>query len=93
MCRAVGGALGRKPPTLDGDSLHALLDDFVTADLGNADLAGIDLTGVYWSERGTRWPPGLDVGALKDRSDETFPGGGTWVVRSGTAAIHDLAER
>ncbi|MFH8399685.1 hypothetical protein ACH4E9_19890 [Streptomyces anulatus] len=93
MCRAIGRVLGHKPPTLDGDSLHALLDDFVTADLSDADLAGIDLTGVHWSELGTQWPAGLDVEALKARSEETFPGSGTWVVRSGTATIHDLADR
>ncbi|MEU4180407.1 hypothetical protein [Streptomyces sp. NPDC026589] len=93
MCRTIGRVLGRKPPTLDGDSLHALLDDFVTADLRGADLAGIDLTGVHWSELGTRWPAGLDVQALKARSEETFPGSGIWVVRSGTATLHDLADR
>ncbi|MFI6556379.1 hypothetical protein ACWGBY_25440 [Streptomyces griseus] len=93
MCRAIGQVLGHKPPTLDGDSLHALLDDFVTADLSDADLAGIDLTGVHWSERGTQWPAGLDVEALKTRSEETFPGSGTWVVRAGTATLHDLADR
>lgn len=93
MCRTIGRVFGQKPPTLDGASLHVLLNDFVTADLRDADLAGIDLTGVHWSERGTQWPAGLDVEALKARSEKTFPGSGTWVVRSGTATLHDLADR
>ncbi|MEU2625328.1 hypothetical protein ABZ642_45850 [Streptomyces sp. NPDC007157] len=91
--RAIGQALRRNRPAVDEVSLHALLDDFTTADLRDTDLADIDLSGVHWSEHTTRWPPAVDVEDLKTRSDETPPGTGTWIVRSGTATIRDLAER
>jgi hypothetical protein len=90
--RAIGAALRREPPMLDKNSLHTLLDDFTTADLSDVDLTGMDLSGVHWSERGTQWPPVLDVEDLKARSDETPRGSGTWIVRSGTASIRDPAE-
>ncbi|WUS17671.1 hypothetical protein OG693_25410 [Streptomyces sp. NBC_01259] len=41
----------------------------------------------------TAWQAGLDVEGLKARSEETFSSSGTWVVRFGTATIHDLADR
>ncbi|MEV5527743.1 hypothetical protein [Streptomyces prunicolor] len=91
--RAIGLALQREPLVLDKDSLHALLDDFTATDLSNTDLTGIDLSGVRWSEYTTRWPSAIDVEDLKARSDETPPGSGTWIVRSGTATIRDHAER
>ncbi|MEH0447716.1 MULTISPECIES: hypothetical protein [unclassified Streptomyces] len=69
------------------------MDDFTATDLSNADLTGIDLGGVYWSEHTTRWPPAINVEDLKARSKETPSGSGTWIVRSGTATIRDLAER
>ncbi|KOV93758.1 hypothetical protein [Streptomyces sp. NRRL B-3648] len=90
--RAIGLALRREPPELDEDSLHTLLDDFTTADLSNAVLTSRDLSGVHWSEHGTQWPPTLDVEKLKARSDETPPRSGTWIVRSGTSTIRNLAE-
>ncbi|MFI6334188.1 hypothetical protein [Streptomyces sp. NPDC050535] len=33
-------------------------------------------------------PPGIEA----NESDETPPGSGTWIVRSGTATIRDLVE-
>ncbi|WP_413755033.1 hypothetical protein [Streptomyces sp. MMBL 11-3] len=94
--RAIGLALDRDTPELDTNSLRALLDDFTTADLRDADLTGTvpaaDLSGVRWSEHGTRWPPAVDIEDLKTRSDETPPGSGTWTIRSGTATIRNLAE-
>ena len=91
--RAIGLALRREPLLLDKDSLHTLLNDFTSTDLSNTDLTGIDLNGVRWSERTTRWPPTINIEDLKARSDETPPGSGTWIVRSGTATIRDHAER
>ncbi|MGK5728917.1 hypothetical protein [Streptomyces sp. URMC 124] len=90
--RAIGMALHQEPPALDKDSLDALLDDFTTADLSNANLTGIDLSGIRWSEHTTQWPSTNDIEDLKARSDETPPGSGTWVVRSGTTTIRNLAE-
>ncbi|WP_238427062.1 hypothetical protein [Streptomyces adustus] len=83
--RAIGLALGREPLVLDRDSLHGLLDDFTTSDLSSTDLTGVDLSGVHWSEHTTHWPPGSDPEGLKSRSDESPPGSGVWIVRSGTA--------
>ncbi|WP_019064563.1 hypothetical protein [Streptomyces prunicolor] len=86
--RAIGLALRREPLVLDKNSLHTLLDDFTSTD-----LTGIDLSGVRWSEHTTQWPSAIDIEDLKARSDETPPGTGTWIVRSGTATIRDHAER
>lgn len=91
--RAISLALRREPLVLNKDSLHALLDDFTATDLSNVDLAGIDLSGVHWSEHATQPPSTINAEDLKTRSDETPPGSGTWIVRSGTATIRDLAER
>ncbi|WP_329303925.1 hypothetical protein OG410_41615 [Streptomyces sp. NBC_00659] len=91
--RAIGLVRRCGPVMLDKDSLYALLDDFTTTDLSTVDLTGVDLSGVHWSEHTTQWPPAIDVEDLKVRSDESPPGSGTWIVRSGTATIRDLAER
>jgi hypothetical protein len=88
--RAIGLVLRREPPALDRNSVHAYLDDFTTADLRTAELTGVSLVGVRWSEYGTQWPPSVDVGVLKAHSEETPPGSGTWVVRSGTATVRGL---
>ncbi|WP_143179718.1 hypothetical protein [Streptomyces yunnanensis] len=90
--RAIGLVLRWELPALDKDSLHAFLNDFTTADLSSAELGGVDLDGVRWSERGTKWPPVVDVEALKILSAETPPGSKTWIVRSGTATIRDFVE-
>ncbi|MFI8194871.1 hypothetical protein ACIF8T_40330 [Streptomyces sp. NPDC085946] len=90
--RAIGLALRREPPALDEDSLYTLLDDFTTANLSDTNLTSVDLSGVHWSEHNTQWPPTIDVENLKTRSDETPPGSGIWIVRSGTATIRNLAE-
>jgi hypothetical protein len=50
------------------------MDDFTSADLTYANLAGTDLTGVRWSLSGTTWPPGTSVKALIRRSDQAGPG-------------------
>ncbi|MEV6758222.1 hypothetical protein [Streptomyces sp. NPDC051214] len=89
--RAVGLALHRQAPALTGAAI-ASLNDFTAADLSNTDLTGIDLSGIRWSERGTQWPPSTDIDALKARSDQTQPGNGVWIIRSGTTTIHGLAE-
>lgn len=70
--------------------MRAFLDDFTTSDLRAADLSGLDLGGVRWSESGTRWPATVDVDDLKARSEQE--GGGIRVVRSGTTTMRDLAE-
>ncbi|MFE2693744.1 hypothetical protein [Streptomyces mirabilis] len=92
VCRAIGRALQRKPPTLGRDSARAFLDDFTTADLSSADLTSIDLRGVRWSQNTTRWPATVDVEALKARSKEAPSGSGIWIVHSGNATIHDFAD-
>ncbi|MGQ4465259.1 hypothetical protein ACN6LC_004660 [Streptomyces violaceoruber] len=90
VCRAIGLALHREPPVLDAASVPKLLDDFTDADLSDTDLSGIDLSGVHWSQR-TQWPPVVNIEALKARSDETPPGSGVWIVRSGTTTVRDFA--
>jgi hypothetical protein len=89
--RVIGVGLGLDLPRFDGASVKAVLDDFTASDLRNADLTGIDLSGVRWSESGTQWPAALDVEHLKTRSDETPAGSGIYVVRWGTATLRDFA--
>ncbi|WP_217140278.1 hypothetical protein [Streptomyces sp. AC627_RSS907] len=91
VCRAIGLALHREPPVLDAASVLTLLDDFTHDDLRDTDLRGIDLSGVHWSMR-TQWSPVVDIEALKARSDETPPGSGIWIVRSGTTTVRDFAD-
>jgi hypothetical protein len=54
--------------------LDGAMDDFTSADLTYASLAGTDLTGVRWSLSGTTWPPGTSVKALIRRSEQAGPG-------------------
>jgi hypothetical protein len=91
VCRAIGSALHREPPLLDAASVLMLLDDFTHDDLRDTDLRGIDFSGVHWSQR-TQWPAVVDLEALKARSDETPPGSGIWIVRSGTTTVRDFAD-
>ena len=73
--------LGIAPPEgLTDALLNGALDDFSQADLSQVDLARIGLVGVHWSVSGTRWPPGLDVDALIQQSEETAPGSGIYVI-------------
>ncbi|MFC8704877.1 hypothetical protein ACFUIV_22190 [Streptomyces anulatus] len=92
VCRAIGLALRGGSPVLNAVSVSALLDDFTHDDLRDTDLRGIDFSGVHWSPH-TRWPPGVDIEALKARSDETPPGSGIWIVRSGTTTVRDFERR
>lgn len=89
--RAIAGVLRRDPPPLDKDAALAFLHDFTTADLRAAELKGVDLGGVYWSDYGTLWPAALDLDDLKRRSVETPAGSATWVVRRGTAEFREFA--
>jgi hypothetical protein len=57
------------------------LDDFSQADLSEANVAQIDMAGVRWSVSKTRWPAGLDVGAVIERSEEVTPGSGVYVIK------------
>ncbi|WP_333767740.1 hypothetical protein [Streptomyces sp. IBSBF 2435] len=91
VCRAIGSVLRQDPPVLDAASVPTLLDDFTHDDLRDTDLRGIDFSGVHWSQR-TQWPPVVDIEALKARSDETPPGSGIWIVRSGTTTVRDFAD-
>jgi hypothetical protein len=79
--QGVAGRLGI-PPTqgLAGAILDGAMDDFTSADLTYASLAGCDLTGVRWSRSGTTWPPDADLKALRAQSREAEPGGGIFVV-------------
>lgn len=54
--------------------LDGAMDDFTSADLTYANLAGADLTGVRWSLSGTIWPPETNVKALLARSEPVKPG-------------------
>ncbi|WP_436762722.1 hypothetical protein [Streptosporangium sp. V21-05] len=89
---AIALALGQDLPGLDEASLKAFLDDFTTADLRAANVTGVNLDGVRWSESGTKWPRGMDTEALKVRSEEIGTGSGIHVVRSGSATVHDFAD-
>lgn len=89
---AIEVRLRRRLPSLNDESLHALLEDFVTADLRRADLSGIDLTGVRWSDHGTQWPNALDIDDLRALSEETPAGSGIYVVQSGTATVYGYAD-
>ncbi|MFD8983236.1 hypothetical protein [Streptomyces sp. NPDC059564] len=89
--RAIALVLRREPPPLDKDAALTFLNDFTTADLRAAELKGVDLGGVYWSEYGTRWPAALDLDDLKRRSVETPAGSAIWVVRGGTAQFREFA--
>ncbi|MER5733788.1 hypothetical protein ABT084_36590 [Streptomyces sp. NPDC002138] len=88
----ISEVLDRRLPTLSMESVDAFLNDFTTSDLRTADLKGLALDGVRWSESGTNWPDAVDVEDLKNRSLEAPAGSGIWVVRSGTATVRDLAE-
>ena len=82
VARAAAMLLGvRESVELGVGLLNGSLDDFVDADLGQMDLADIDLSGVRWSLRGTRWPAALDVGRLQRASQETAPGSQIYVVQ------------
>lgn len=71
----MGGTLGlRQVEGLADALLEGALDDFTHADLTRTDLAGSDMTGIRWSDRGTTWPPGTDTDGLRARSQEIAPG-------------------
>ncbi|MFJ3665858.1 hypothetical protein ACIPSE_05325 [Streptomyces sp. NPDC090106] len=70
-------------PSADGLAdavLDGALDDFTDADLTDVDPADFRLTGIHWTEDGTRWPPGTDLDALRRRSRETTPHSGVRVL-------------
>jgi hypothetical protein len=66
--------------------LAGALDDFSRTDLSGIDLTAVDLVGLRWSERDTRWPPGTNVEHIRSASEETEPGSGIFVItrRGGT---------
>jgi len=80
--QGVAGRLGISP--MEGLAevlLDGAMDDFTSADLTHASLAGADLTGVRWSLSGTTWPPETDVKALLARSEKVQTGGDVLVVK------------
>ena len=83
----VAGAAGRLGILAAKGLAEALLDgaadDFTSADLTRASLAGTDLTGMRWSLSGTTWPPGTNVKALLARSEHAGPGGALVITRRG----------
>lgn len=87
LTRCLAPGLGVIPPPACALELldPRITDDFTTADLRDADLAPLDLTGVHWSPHGTRWPPTVDVRQLLARSEENPPGSGLYVIRRPTA--------
>ena len=77
----VSRALGiRQADGLVTALLDGALDDFMYDDLTHVDLTGRDLTGVRWSDNGTTWLPGTDMGALRARSRELGQDTGTYVI-------------
>ncbi|MEU2026688.1 hypothetical protein ABZ565_31705 [Streptomyces sp. NPDC016469] len=64
----------------DYEALLSLLDDFIGADLRQANLAGVKLDGLWWSEKTTSWPPYVDIELLKLDSIESAPGSGIYVI-------------
>jgi hypothetical protein len=80
--QGVAGRLGISPVEgLAEALLDGAMDDFTSADLTHASLAGADLTGVRWSLSGTTWPPEADVKALLARSEKVQTGGDVLVVK------------
>ncbi|WP_328834764.1 hypothetical protein [Streptomyces europaeiscabiei] len=58
----------------DYETLLSLLHDFIGADLRQANLAEVNLDGLWWSETSTSWPPYVDIELLKLDSVQTAPG-------------------
>jgi hypothetical protein len=78
--------VGRRLPRLRAETLRLVLDDFTAADLSDADFQGVDMTGMRWSEQGTRWPATVDTDEVRKASEEDPAGSGTYVIRFGTSA-------
>ncbi|MGV9567993.1 hypothetical protein [Streptomyces sp. NPDC003480] len=78
--------VGRSLPRLSTATLRLVLDDFTTADLSDADFQGVDMTGMRWSEHGTRWPATVDKSELRKISMEDPEGSGIYVIRFGTSS-------
>ncbi|MCW7947398.1 hypothetical protein AAW14_37070 [Streptomyces hygroscopicus] len=77
----VVGRLGLSESLLpDYETILSLLDDFIGADLRQANLTGVKLDGLWWSETSTSWPPHVDIELLKLDSVETAPGSGIYVI-------------
>ena len=64
----------------DYEALLSLLDDFIGADLRQANLTGVKLDGLWWSEETTSWPPYVDIELLKLDSVESAPGSGIYMI-------------
>ncbi|QER90425.1 hypothetical protein [Streptomyces tendae] len=74
----------------DYETLLSLLDDFIGADLRQANLTGVKLDGLWWSEASTSWPPYVDIELLELDSVETAPDSGIYVItRGGMTNIPD----
>jgi hypothetical protein len=84
--QGAAGRLGILPAERLAEALlDGAMDDFTSADLTYASLAGTDLTGVRWSLSGTTWPPGTNVKALLARSEQAGPGDVLVVTHRGIA--------
>ncbi|MET9792095.1 MULTISPECIES: hypothetical protein [Streptomyces] len=90
--RALDQAVGRPLPGTEDEGVIEFLNDFTKADLRQATLVDVDLSGILWSEYGTQWPTSLDVEELKRQSEETPPGSKVWIVRADTTTVSDFAE-
>lgn len=64
----------------DYKTLLSLLNDFIGADLRRANLAEVNLEGLWWSETSTSWPPYVDIELLKLDSVQSAPGSGIYVI-------------
>ncbi|MGY4974206.1 hypothetical protein ACWGCC_34205 [Streptomyces nigrescens] len=82
--------IGRTIPQLAENSIRYMLEDFTSADLTEVDFADVDLTGVRWSEDGTRWPIEMSTETLKAMSEEDPEGSGIYVIRFGASTPFDL---
>jgi hypothetical protein len=85
LTKALAGFTARRYTLRNAEGLAAALledalDDFTQADLSVIDLANVNLTGILWSDRYTRWPPGTDMEQLRSVSRETEPDSGVYVI-------------
>lgn len=78
--------LGMDLPTMTPKQMCALLDDFTTADLRSADVLGVSLVGVRWTDQ-TRWPKRFNSEDLKSRSLEVPPCSGIYVVQHDATSV------
>jgi hypothetical protein len=86
----IEGLVGRRVRLFDAALLRFMLDDFTTTDLSEADFHDVDMTGMRWTEHGTRWPTAITVADLKQVSVEEPEGSGVYVITFGTSSVFPI---